>query len=168
MSDLKQYHPELVPRKGERTAWALTLLMTLGLFLLKHEWGSIPASAWIFWAFLLFSAFSISLGNWMDRQTVLTLSEEGLSFVNGVRRVHFRWDEIQRVRVFPARWGKTVQVLAADSHFDFHTLGEVSYQGKEVGRMGFAEGEQILAEIVDAAQLTLKREENGSYEYARE
>ena len=167
MSETKVYHPELIPRKGERTAWSLTILATLGLFLFRHTWGSIPFSVWFFWGFLLFSALSISLGNWMDRQTTLTISSEGVTFTNGVRHTHLSWDEIERVRVFPARWGRTVQVLGREAHFEFRTLGEVSYRGEVRGRMGFAEGEDILAKILESSGLTLKEEENGKYVYAR-
>jgi len=161
------FHPELMPRKGERTAWILSLLVTIGLFFYHASWGEIPFSAWFFWGFLLFSALSISLGNWMDRQTSLTLSPEGVSFTNGVRRVHFSWEEIETVRVFPARWGRKVQVIGQKAHFEFRTLGEISYRGEVRGQMGFSDGEKILENVLRFSGLTLEREENGSYFYTR-
>ena len=165
-STTREFRPELLARRGEWTAWALTLAASVGMWFL-HRDGYIPAWAWIFWAFLLFSGVSISLGNWLDRTTVIWLETGGIHFENGLRHVRLHWDEIQKVAVLPARWGKSVQVIGKQSHFDFKTLGEVQFQGEVRGRTGFSEGQAILDVILHETGLVLIEETNNAYYYAR-
>jgi hypothetical protein len=159
----RTYHPELLPRQGEINAWLFALLAGLALGLL-HLQGVVPVFSWIFVLFLLVSALSISLGNWMDRHTTLRLSAEGVSFENGLRRVHLTWAEITEVRVAPARWGEQVQVIGEQAHFSFSTLGELQFRGQNRTKVGFAQGQEILKEILNASGLT-KKQHNDQYAY---
>ena len=103
----------------------------------------------------------------MDRKTTLRMDREWISFVNGLRHVRFNWDDIQKVNVIPLRWGKSVQVIGKDAHFEFRTLGEVQYQGEVRGRLGFAEGEAVLKYLLEKTNLFLSKEEKGRYYYSR-
>jgi hypothetical protein len=159
-----EYHPELISRRGELIAWttAFMALAAWGILLLV---GAPVHPALKFLAtFLLLSALAISLGNWMDRHTLLRIEADGIRFENGLRRAHLQWDEIQQVQVFPSNWGKKVRILGGQVHFDFRTLGEVTIQGDVKGRMGFADGEAILKKILQEAGLK-KVERPGSGEY---
>ena len=98
----REFRPELLSRRGEWTAWALMLAASVGMWFLNRS-GYIPTWAWIFWFFLLFSGVSISLGNWLDRSTVIWLEADGIRFKNGLRRVRLGWSEVQKVAVLPAR-----------------------------------------------------------------
>ncbi len=162
----KTYKPELLPRRGEINAWILAILASVGLAALQLR-GMTPTWTWFFIAFLYFSALSISLGNWMDRHTRLTVSADGLGFENGLRRVNLTWAQVRAVRVAPARWGQKVQVLAESAHFEFNTLGEVQYRGEVRGRTGFAEGQAILDEILRAAGLLAMTKEDFLTTYSR-
>jgi hypothetical protein len=165
-SETREFRPELISRRGEWTAWALALAASAGMWFLYRS-GYIPIWAWIFWAFLLFSGVSISLGNWLDRNSVIRLDADGIRFENRLRRVRLRWPEVQKVAVLPARLGKTVQVIGEESHFSFKTLGEVQFQGEVRGQTGFAEGQKILDTILRKAGLELVEESNNAYYYAR-
>ncbi|MBM3145256.1 MAG: hypothetical protein FJ010_09855 [Chloroflexi bacterium] len=149
----REYRPELIPRKGERIAWLLLLpsLIYLGVGIWSDD-----GLAWlpvIFVLLVFLSAGSITLGNWVDRKTVLRLAPEGVSFRNGLRNVSLNWDEIQEVRVLDSTWGRRVQVWGPVTHFAFRTLGEVWMQGELKGRMGFADGESILKMILKSSGL---------------
>ncbi|MBN1453053.1 MAG: hypothetical protein JW963_18710 [Anaerolineales bacterium] len=165
-SETREFHPELLPRRGEWTAWALALAVSAGVWLLNQS-GYVPTWAWIFWFFLLFSGLSISLGNWLDRNTVIRLDADGIRFENGLRRVRLGWCAVQKVAVLPARWGKAVQVIGEKSHFEFKTLGEVQFQGEVRGRTGFLEGQVILDAILRETGLELVEESHSAYYYAR-
>lgn len=165
-SDTREFRPELLPRRGEWTAWALALVASAGMWFLNWS-GYIPAWAWIFWAFLLFSGFSISFGNWLDKNTFIWLEADGIRFENGLRRVRLSWPEIQKVAVLPARWGKSVQVIGEKSHFEFKTIGEVQFQGEVRGRTGFPDGKAILDAILRETGLVLVEESSNAYYYAR-
>ncbi len=166
MSETREFRPELLTRRGEWTAWSLTLAASIGMWFLNRS-GYIPTWAWIFWIFLLVSGMSISLGNWIDRNTVIRLDADGIRFENGLRRTQLGWHEVQKVAVMPARWGKSVQVIGEKTHFGFKTLGEVHFQGEMRGRTGFSEGKAILDAILNEAELELVEESQSAYYYAR-
>lgn len=153
MTEEKTYFPELLSRQGEITAWALDAATALGLFFLSQR-SALPFWAWFLFALLLFSAVSISLGNWMDRRTSIRLGPKGVDYENGLRKIHLEWDMIRQVRIAPARWGTSVQVIGRQAYFAFSTLGEMRYQGQVRGRTGFAAGREIMDEIIRSAGLT--------------
>ena len=172
-SERQAFHPELASRRGELIAWGSAVLVNgtwIGLLLFEQ-----PLSFWllILGIPLLLVAAGISLANWMDRNTVITLGAEGISFSNGLRHVHLEWFEIQEVRVLPAQWGKKVQVFGEQSYFGFHTLGEVTANGRVLGRTGFEDGERILEQILNRGRLReseqkeLGNQQEGYY-YSRE
>ena len=166
-SKVREFKPELLPRRGEINAWLLAFTAVLGLFILNQTLEVVPGWAWIFCGFLAFSAASISFGNWMDRKTRIALETDGISFENGIRRVRLGWQDVQKVAVLPARWGKSVQVIGEKSHFDFKTLGEVQFQGQVRGQTGFSEGMTILDVVLRETGLVLIEESNNAYYYAR-
>ena len=168
MSDeAREFHPELLPRRGEVMAWAFALVVGLSMVWLHQALGNIPAIAWAFWGFLLFAGLSISLGNWMDRHTIIRIGADGIAFENGLRRVRLTWPEVRKVNVLPARWGRSVQVIGKKSHFEFQTLGEVSFQGEVKGKVGFAAGQEILDCILRASRLRLIEETSKTRYYSR-
>ena len=164
--EVREFRPELLSRRGEWTAWALALAASIGMWFLNFS-GYVPVWAWIFWVFLLFSGTSISLGNWLDRTTVIRLGADGIRFENVLRRARLNWHEVQKVAVFPARWGKSVQVVGEKSHFGFMTLGEVQFRGEVRGRTGFSDGQTILDAVLRETGLVLVEESNNAYYYAR-
>lgn len=153
MTEPRTFTPELQPRQGEANAWLFALAATAGLLLIQR-WAIVPSWVWLFIGFLYFSALSISLGNWMDRHTRLTLLPEGVAYENGLRKVRLKWEDIEQVRVSPARWGRKVEVIGQKAHFAFQTGGEVRFRGEVRGRTGFAQGEAILNQILHAAGLS--------------
>jgi len=152
-------------------AWGLALVVTATWVILRLYGQGISIVVPLLDAFFLFSALSISLGNWMDRRTVIRLDPSAITFGNGLRHAVMRWNEIKQVQVFPTNWGKKVRVLGSKAHFEFRTLAEVKVQDEVKGRMGFAEGESILQNIIRSADLIEKPGEDtqpGVYYYAHE
>jgi hypothetical protein len=164
---VQEFHPELIARRGELYSWLSAVAVLVVLMILNQTQYIIPGWTWFFFGFLAFSAFAISLGNWVDRKTQIQLERDGIRFENGLRSVRLSWHEIQRLAVLPARWGKSVQVLGEKSGFGFKTLGEVQFQGKVLGQTGFSEGQEILDTILREANLVLIEESNNAYYYTR-
>jgi hypothetical protein len=175
----QEFRPEQIPRSGERNAWLIASLAVASWGML---WWRADSFSWLGLALVLFflaAAISISLGNWMDHQTVLSLDGGQITFRNGIRDLTLSWDQIKEVRVHPNRWGKRVQVLGFDESkpskgqsginvgFVFHTLGEVEYQNKVQGRMGFKEGQSILKQIVESSGLEEKANNPSGRYYVR-
>lgn len=160
----REYRPKLIPRRGEWIAWGSAL--TVGATWLALRLIGRPVSWTLpFLAIILaLAALSISLGNWVDRRTVIRLNESGIEFDNRLRHVKFAWPEIRHVYVLPSRWGDKVQVVGERAHFSFRMLGEVWYQGELKGRMGFNEGDEILHEIIASSGLKKSAKQGeGSY-----
>jgi hypothetical protein len=153
-------------RKGELLAWLAGLGLILGLFLGSDTWGPLPVVYWAFAGFIVVSAMSISLGNWVDRRSVIRMGADGITFENGLRSVRLTWPEVQNVAVVPTRFGKRVQVQGAQSHFTFKTMSE-STLGTQVMRTGFADGQEILDIALRECGLQLKAEKDGMVYYAR-
>lgn len=150
----QQFTPERIPRRGESLAWLFALVVIATWLILRANGQNLTTAAAALAALLFLSAASISLGNWMDRQTVIRLTSDGIAFRNGLRDVSLTWNEVQSVRVFPGRFGaKQVQVLGQSSHFEFRTPGEVRYNDEVRGRTGFEHGEQILQAILKFSNL---------------
>ena len=168
-----RFTPELLSRRGEFIAWSLSVILfaTWALLTLlgQNVFFGLPLLAVI----MLLAAGGISLGNWMDRHTRLVLREDGIHFENGLRKTDFKWDEIQAVHVSRSAWGDKVRVIGEREHFAFRTLGEVKLNNEVKGRMGFAEGADILEKILEnsrlqpAKQKSIDQPEAGDY-YIRE
>lgn len=152
-SGYQEYRPMVASRRGERIAWLSTSLVVSAwaLFVVTEARVNLPLT--IVAGLLGSVALGISLSNWMDRKTRIVLSQKGLHFQNGLRNVVITWREIRQVRVLPAIWGKKVQVFADNAYFGFNTQGEVKAYGKIVTQTGFAQGDQIVQQILERAHL---------------
>ena len=167
MDGVQEFHPEKISRTGERNAWILTVLSWAVAWGLVRFLDAPVLLLSVFAGFLTLAAAAISLGNWIDRKTVLTLTPEGVAFRNGLRNVQMTWAQIQKVRVVPDRWGERVHVLGTGAHFNFRMLGEIEFQDKLHERIGFTSGDQILQTILKSSGLKLVRNDEGERYYAR-
>jgi uncharacterized membrane protein len=149
-----EFKPELVSRRSELIAWGSAVVVN-GAWLLLIVFNQ-SMSFWlpILGIPLLLIAIGISLGNWMDRKTIIKQDEKGIYFSNGLRHADLSWDEIKEVRILPAQWGEKVQVFGEEVYFAFHTLGEVKSNGRVLGRTGFKDGDRILKHILDKSGLS--------------
>jgi hypothetical protein len=163
-----EFRPDLIPRRGEIVAWALALFVLLVWVGFTAAGQACPLSLQILAGVLILAGLAISLSNWVDRQTVLSLGEEGVAFRNGLRRVNLCWGEIQQVQVYPSSWGDKVYVMGKGTYFAFRTQREVLLKGQVRGRMGFAAGEALQSAIVERAGLhRTSRQGEGIY-YGRD
>ncbi len=163
----EQYRPELIPRRGEMIAWACTGMALLAGVILRIGERTIPWGLSVLAALLFVAACLISMGNFVDRHTSLTLDSNGVEFKNGLRAVRLSWTDIREVRIFPSKLGDKVQVFGADNFFQFRTLGEVHMNGEVKGRMGFAQGDKILRTLILRAGLQIVDRAGDGYYYAR-
>ncbi len=164
-----EFRPELLPRRGEWIAWAFALVMLATWLILKANDARYTGTALILLIFLAFAAVGTSLGNWLDRKSILRLARDGVAFQNGLRDVKFTWQEVQSVRVLVAQAGaRRVQVLGRTAHFEFRTLATLRQNDEVKGRSGFADGDAILDIIISRAQLSRKQNETNYATYARD
>ncbi len=163
------FRPLQDSRRGEAYAWGLTAVMGLSIAAVAWRVGTVPWFLWLLFGFFLISALLSSFSGWVDRKTVLSLTEQGLTFHNGLRHVHLTWPQIVEVRIQTDNWGKRIQVRGEDGqHFSFRTVTEVEiHEGKPQKLFGFVEGEQLAQAIIQAAGLQIATETANEVYYAR-
>ena len=166
MLTAREFRPELMSRRGEFLSWLVSLSLVLALTLGTMNWGPLSWLFWLFAGFMLLSAMSISLGNWVDRRSVIRVDSNGIAFQNGLRSVRLAWPEVQGAAVTESRLGKRVQVLGAKSHFTFRMMGEAVFNG-QLQRTGFAAGQEILETILLESGVKFKAEKDGMSYYSR-
>ncbi len=161
------YRPILLSRRGEALAWLSTGLMFVGWAILLLRGLHVPNFAPYMTIFLLLASLSISLGNWMDRKSVIYLDDQGVEFINGLRHVTLTWAQVQQVEVTSSTWGNKVQVYGDLGHFSFRALGEVKAYGEVKGRMGFEQGDLIVEKIIMNAHLKEVAQDGNRLVYGR-
>lgn len=165
--DTHEYYPERISRRGELTAWGLAAVCGAGWLILVFVDGSVNPVLSILTILFVFAGLGISLGNWMDRVTVIRTDPSGIEFHNGLRNVTLLWEHIERVIVVSHKWGDKVYVIGEKARFYFRKYGEVVVRGDTKGRMGFAAGEDIFRLILEKAGLKeVERSEDEVY-YSR-
>jgi hypothetical protein len=156
-----EFRPELLSRRGEFTQWLLAVVLLATWLILSANAARFTSLAFAFLVVLAFGALGTSLGNWMDRRSLLRLDGQGVSFRNGLRDVTLEWRGIQSARVLPSQAGaRRVQIIGAEAHFEFRTLATLTLNGETKGRSGFAAGDDILETIL--AKTGLAARETGS------
>jgi len=161
------YRPILLSRRGEALAWLSTGLMLVGWVILLLRGQDVPNFAPFMTIFLLLASLSISLGNWVDRKSVIHLGDQGVEFFNGLRHVTLTWEQVQQVEIAGSTWGNKVQVYGDLGHFNFRTLGEMKAYGEVKGRMGFEQGDLIVEKIIMSAHLKEVARDGNRIVYAR-
>ena len=162
-----EFRPLLIPRRGEFYAWISVILVAVFWLLLNFNGNPTFVLVPLAGAGLLLAALLISLGNWVDRHTLISLDSDGIFFSNGLRKVRLIWQDVTQVRVLQTNWGKRVQVYGGNAYFTFRTLGEVNMMGKTQGRMGFENGDQILRQIILSSGLGISDRNGEGYYYVR-
>jgi hypothetical protein len=167
INKIQVFRPELISRHGESLAWCFTIFIGLSLGVILLRSGTIPSGAWAFLFLFFLIGLFISLGNWVDRHTIISIALDGITFSNGLRHTRLKWSDIQKVNVLSVRWGKLVQVIGVKSHFEFRTLSEVLYKGDVKGRVGFSNGFEILDQILYSSGLQLITKTGNEIYYSR-
>ena len=169
LANPQTYFPERTPRRGELIAWVLAVVLGVTWVILWLNDGLIAGAALVLAIFILISALVISLNNWMERNTSIRLSEQGVAFRNGLRDVSIPWPEVESVRVLPGTGkSKRVQVIGNRVHFEFRTLSVMKYKGEVQARTGFTNGEAIQETIIARARLQPQNPGEMIVYYARE
>jgi hypothetical protein len=167
MNSTREFRPEEVSRRGEAVTWVLVAISLATLVALRFLNADVSLWQITFTLLMVLAAAGMTLGNWMERNTVLILKPDGVHFRNGLRDVTFTWDQIQQVQVSPTRLGKQVHIVGDHAHFNFRTMVEVIHKGKTQGVIGFAGGDFIIDQILKNSSLReIDQAENGHY-YAR-
>ena len=146
------FKPLLNSRRPEFFSWLFFFVM-LGVVILYPGAGLGRIGGYLLAGFFLFSGLVLSLANWQNRKTALTLSAAGVRFENGLQNIWMPWGEVSQIEVFSGRVNDKIRVKSADQYFAFDMYNEVVVNGKSRGAVGFEQGETILETIFEHAQI---------------
>lgn len=159
--------PIVGSRRPEATAWILALILAAVARIAPPEMQAVWFGVRAFGVYFGASALLMSVGNWLERNTVLALNSNEISLKQPMRTVHLAWKEVQRLEVRRSNQGSRVFVSGAAAQISFRLLAEVKIRDKIRDRYGFEEGEQIVSTIIEQAQLNQPRVETPTgYYYA--
>jgi len=167
-TEKNEYYPELISRRGEITAWGLAAVCGVGWLIMVLSSGAVNPVLPILTIAFIVAGLGISLGNWMDRVTVLRTDPSGIEFHNGLRNVYLLWENIERIIVLSHKWGDKVYIFGGKAHFYFRKYGEVKVRGETKGRMGFVAGDEIFRLILEKTGLREVEHTESEVYYARE
>jgi hypothetical protein len=140
-------------RSGEQVAWLLVFALGVLCAVLLSRLGSISLIALIFTFLFLIAALAISFSNWLERNTKITVSANGLVHQTPIRRVEMTWWEVGSLRLTRRGAGWYVMVVGDQRFFTFQTPTTIQGPlGREV-RTGIESGEQLAAMIARQADL---------------
>lgn len=167
-SDLRlgTYRPTLASRRGELIAWLSALGTGVGTAILALRLGQLPSFGLGLTLFLIFVSILISFGGWMERNTALTLREDGIHYRSPVRDVEMGWDEIVRLRAEGAGRGWKIRVEGREGQFSFRTASSLRLGTYDEMPLGFSEGERLAGIIRSRAELSPPARGSGGWDCA--
>lgn len=159
--------PVLNSRRNEFIAWLFSVVLLVAVLVTSRNRIELYTWFYIGVALVSLAAVVLSLNNWIERNTLLRIDQQGVAYASPLRSLALGWEQIEKMRVVRSVLNKKIYVFGERSFFSFHTLAEGKVGGRVKARMGFAEGEQILQIILERAKLTLMEQQDGSAYYAR-
>ncbi|TAK14220.1 MAG: hypothetical protein EPO32_02555 [Anaerolineae bacterium] len=156
-------------RRPELMSWGLAVLLFGMLAIARPEAQVVIFGAWALGLFFGLSALVMTLGNWLERNTLMILRLNGITLRQPVQSVMLNWQEVDRVEVQQGPNGERVFVRGGERHFSYRPATRVEIRGKIRDQYGFENSEKILKTILTMAKLpnTPSQLANG-YSYARD
>ncbi len=157
------FRPAVPNRRGEGFAWlsALGMLAVTGILLART--GSIQIFPLLLLLGFGLAAALISFSNWMDRNTQVWVSSEGIHYRSPVRNVHLKWGEVSELRAGQVGGSWRIAVQGDEGSFHFRTATRLGSNTARPFNFGFVEGDALASLIVGGAGLTDLRRGEGTW-----
>ncbi len=157
------HRPQPPVRRGEWIAWLCTLgvAAVAGVFLLRD--GRVPGLTFGILLVFLIAALIISMGNWLDASTSVSLSSAGIRHHSPLRVVDLAWPEVDELWAMPAGKGWRIVVRGKERHFTFRTASQMLIGTDRAIQVGYEQGEEMAAQILAAAGLSSPSQEGASW-----
>lgn len=139
-------------RRGELVAWGSALTLAILMTLQSLLAGEVTGMVMIFFVVVFISALLISYTNWVERNTLIHITLNSVEYASPLRKLEMTWDQINEIWLAPSRFAWRISIAGEKGHFNFHTLVSLESLGGSA-RMGFPQGEQLIAHLVRQAHL---------------
>lgn len=165
--DSGSYKPVPPNPSGLRMGWLLFGISALAGVYMAIFQVDIPTIYWIASGVLLVVALAISLSQWLEGRTVITVMHDGIQFQSPLRKLKLRWSEIDELWCGKIQGGWRFMVSGLQAAFRFQSLIVLrSGTGKQV-RSGFEEGQKIAHHIFRAAGLSHQEQQDDIWIFRR-
>ncbi len=142
------YQPVPIPPRGEVVAWLFTLALAGLSGILLSRTGTLPFWAMLFTGLAFLLALSIRFSRWLEANTSISLTREGIHYTSPIRQHQFAWVEIDHLSAFKAGNGWRIVVQTELGGFRFQTATTLKgLRGAEV-HTGYPHGDEIVGQIL--------------------
>jgi hypothetical protein len=157
------FKPASPNRRGEAFAWLSTLGMLAVNAILFARTGSLRTFPILLLLGFGLAAALISFSNWMDGNTEVRVSPEGIHYHSPVRDIQLAWGQIGQLRAGQVGGSWRVAVEGEEGGFHFRTGTVLGESTARPFRFGFLEGEALVSLILGGAGLTDLRQDEATW-----
>jgi len=157
------FQPAKPNRRGELLAWACCLTLAVTAAVQARVTEGFPYTAVALLAFFFLAGATTSFGNWLERQTSVRLTPDGVTYSSPIRNLSLGWEKIETLTALPAGQGWRLVVQGAGRLFQFRTPVPPVEGGREAVPIGFPDGERMAGLIRSCARLSAPIEEEGAW-----
>lgn len=162
----KTYNPNQNNRRSEFFIWMLTLLlMALSGYLINNGLENLIINIGVIG--MVITALFLSFGNWIDRNSSLTLSKSNLTYSSGFRNISLGWDEIHELYVYPGKYADRIFVMGQNRRITFSLQKDL--KNNATAKLGFPKGNEIMNKIHAETKITKssKKSKKNYYYYSK-
>jgi hypothetical protein len=141
-------------RRGEAIAWLCAFGVAIAIGVISVREGPISSLSIFLLVFFLAAGSLISLGNWMDTNTSIVLSRDGVEYRNPLRRAYMDWGSVKSLEAMPLRAGWRMVVEADQTRFSFSTALKLRVGSRTSILGGYPNGDRLAALIRGMAGLS--------------
>jgi hypothetical protein len=147
------HQPEPIPPNGEIIAWILLLIFAGASGLLLKLGRAIPLLLVVSTIGMLLMALAIRFSRWLERHSFIELKPDGIRYSSPIRKTELVWSGINKLVASRAGNGWRIFVFGEMDRFHFQTATSMQGLGGRQAVTGYAEGAEIVAQILRYADL---------------
>jgi hypothetical protein len=114
---------------------------------------------------MLFMALSIRFSRWLEVNSLIEVRPDGIRYSSPIRKIELAWSEINRLVASRAGNGWRIFVFAETGRFQFQTATSMQGLGGRQAVTGYAEGAEIVAQILRRADFGVPVSDGTTWEW---
>lgn len=161
LSSPEEFRPPPPDRRGERIAWLCTLLLGITIVIIASIQGEIPSLSILLFIIFGLAGALISFANWIESNTRILLSSEGVNFHSPLRNVALHYSMIESLWASEIGSGWRIGVLGGGERFTFRTAIRITGPRGRSIPFGIKDGKRLGALLRSMANLSSPEMEDG-------
>ena len=154
--------------RNELLSWASTGALAVAGYFIFTRTGSLSWFHSLFLGVCFVVSAAISLANWLDRNTQIKTSTEGLEYHSPLRRCQMSWQTLDIVRILPFDRGLRIYVQAGNDHFTYRTDKPENKESERRQTGTIQNGNILTAQILANSNFSEPVWMDGYWEYCSE